>query len=473
MKKNTCLKLVKQLPLLLILLSSSLAVQAQVLCGTQRSKNSGASQRTSSFDHAYVNTCSFQTTNCYTVRIFFHFVNRSNGTGGHPHSIIPELMKGMNLRFAPHKIYLAYAGTDDINDDQYYSNNFSPVDPDDPQFVALTTGPQAQSNAINAYIFGDEGYQGGMASGFVGTSFIVGGTTGTVPNESFVNPAVLAHEVGHCLGLYHTYEDHYGAEDGANGCTAGDLVPDTKPENNQGITCNPSDCRYYDDVTGLPYKPTVFTLKNIMDAIPFSCMESFTAGQGNRMKYFLTNNSILGSVYTNGFTVPSLVWQSAPQPDNKAQFTIVNYIPPGNGVTYTITNKSNSSVNDPTSQYFEATSVLTPADGFYTGSFTFNTTSTCGSTSSAVVVRYLSASGNKQEPDVHSTEVLTASPNPVRDYLILPETATQIILFNALGQEVRRADASRRLDVQQLPVGFYQLRMKQQDKVIMQRIEVR
>ncbi|MBK8920466.1 MAG: hypothetical protein IPM81_03015 [Saprospirales bacterium] len=108
---------------------------------------------------------------------------------------------------------------------------------------------------------------------------------------------LLAHEMGHYLGLYHTFQGGCSNDD----CLLqGDRVCDTPPDQATFTACPFNSCQTDADAPA----PNPFTTdqndpaENFMDYTPFSCMYQFTEGQGARMRYFLsgTRTSLLQSI---------------------------------------------------------------------------------------------------------------------------------------------------------------------------------
>jgi len=105
--------------------------------------------------------------------------------------------------------------------------------------------------------------------------------------SSYANDVVAAHEMGHYLGLYHTFEG--GCTN--NDCTSdGDKVCDTPPDQSTaGISCSSSANSCTTDIlSGFATDQNDLT-QDYMDYGNFNCMKLFTQGQADRMNWFIQN----------------------------------------------------------------------------------------------------------------------------------------------------------------------------------------
>ena len=105
--------------------------------------------------------------------------------------------------------------------------------------------------------------------------------------SSNANDIVVIHEMGHYLGLYHTFEEGCNNTD----ClTDGDKVCDTPPDNSTSYTScsvHVNSCST-DILSGFTTDQNDLT-EDYMDYGNWDCMSVFTQGQADRMNWFITN----------------------------------------------------------------------------------------------------------------------------------------------------------------------------------------
>jgi hypothetical protein len=103
----------------------------------------------------------------------------------------------------------------------------------------------------------------------------------------------LTHEIGHWLGLYHTFQDGCSGTTSSNCASAGDQVCDTPPVADASTGCNVGQNSCTNDV---PDKPDM--VRNYMDYSDGSCLNTYTVGQSARMYNSLA--AYRNTIYGNG-----------------------------------------------------------------------------------------------------------------------------------------------------------------------------
>ena len=146
------------------------------------------------------------------------------------------------------------------------------------------------------------------------------------------NDGVGTHEIGHYLGLYHTFQ---------NACTNnnclldGDQVCDTPPDQTTFSACIPSanSCNTdnNDPSTNNPFTIDVSDLSDdYMDYSNLNCYTQFTAGQYSRMQFFLTTtrNSLLNCLSCTNPCPTTVIAQitSPVSPTNITTGTSINFL---------------------------------------------------------------------------------------------------------------------------------------------------
>ncbi|MCC3156429.1 T9SS type A sorting domain-containing protein [Hymenobacter sp. 15J16-1T3B] len=191
-------------------------------------------------------------------------------------------------------------------------------------------------------------------------------------------------------------------------------------------------------------------------------------------KYRLTVKLPNNSIYTSTVDVaccpavqPNVIDLDDPGEDcnSVAYFQVTNYDP---ALTYTVTNIFNARPYIPVND--QGVFMIKGNGGTTAGTFTLTAYSSCqnsSATTDPISVEYHCYGYGT----VRSSA--TAYPNPVNETLQLPAGATEAVLLSSQGLEVQRASSAAQLDVKQLPNGLYNLRMRQNGKLVNQRIEIK
>ncbi|KAG9127512.1 hypothetical protein FRC07_012799 [Ceratobasidium sp. 392] len=208
------------------------------------------------------------------IPVYWHVIYATQTLdGGYtPDSQIRDSMDVLNKDFVNSGISFSLAETDWILNDDWFTN----AGPGSDQQTAMKQAHrQGGANALNVYTVG---FRSESVSGLLGYATFPSSYSdnpkddgvvilySTVPGGSTENynlGRTLTHEVGHWVGLYHTFQ---------GGCSAqGDHVVDTPPEASPASGCPIG----RDTCAGGGVDP----IHNFMDYTYDSCMSEFTHGQ--------------------------------------------------------------------------------------------------------------------------------------------------------------------------------------------------
>lgn len=209
-----------------------------------------------------------------TINVYFHVVNKGSGiaNGDISSSMITEQMNVLNAAYTPNYQF-NLVSTDRTTNATWYNGCYGTSE------TAMKTAlRQGTADDLNVYtcnpsggILGYATFPSSYSSAKVKDGVVL--LYSSLPGGSaapYNLGDTATHEVGHWMGLYHTFQ---------GGCSgSGDSVDDTAAERSAAYGCPIN----RDTCTGKRY-PGEDPTENFMDYTDDSCMFEFTSGQNARM----------------------------------------------------------------------------------------------------------------------------------------------------------------------------------------------
>jgi hypothetical protein len=249
-------------------------------CGAEQFDAEQVAQIESRFERLKAEAALRGETNAQAVSIpvYFHVIRDSNGYGGVTTTQINNQITVLNNAFASAGFSFYLASTDYSNNSTWYTAGHGST-AEAQMKSALRKGT---ASALNFYTNSPGGGLLGWATfpwnyasapskdGVVVLNTSLPGGTATNYNQGDTG----THEVGHWMGLYHTFQ---------GGCTSpGDSVSDTPYEGSAASGC-PTGRDTCTSLAGLD------PITNFMDYSYDSCMNTFSAGQNSRANSMWTS----------------------------------------------------------------------------------------------------------------------------------------------------------------------------------------
>ncbi len=247
------------------------------------------------------------------IKLFINVLANDDGSNqAASESAVQAQVATLNARYAPFKVQFSYqwrvvkstAWRNYTDNEEFAMKSASAVQPD---------------SFLNVYVTNiNEGYIGIGTFPWDNDALTIMGGTIVDDNYFGANQQTATHEIGHCLGLWHTHHGVYEVTqcgpcyeraDGLDGDVTGDLCSDTDPTP-RNFNCAPPGGT--DVCSGTAWGTT--DTQNYMGYAPDFCLTEFSTQQAGRMHCWI-NDKLLGWLEC-GTSTPFLATKGAPLADS-------------------------------------------------------------------------------------------------------------------------------------------------------------
>lgn len=276
-------------------------------CGTRKLQGIGGSQGEKSLAHCTQSLTSIQAeywpSRVYQIPVWWHVIHRSDGVGNVSDSAIESQMAALNEDYRAKagtkgangydvRIQFILAGIDRTVNDEWFTDSGAD------EYSYKTSLAKDPNTFLNIYTNDASGYLGyayfpqGSAGYWWDGIVLLWESVGGRDNGFSVydQGRTLVHEMGHYLGLYHTFQGGC-----ANRYYSGDLIVDTNAE------AAPN----YDGSVPVSSCGSPDPIHNYMDYVMDSYMWEFTREQSNRAVCSLVNYR--PNLYTEVLAAPPFI----------------------------------------------------------------------------------------------------------------------------------------------------------------------